>query len=156
MLLQIIGIAQPNAKQYQFRRIDIVEGLSNSQVTCILKDSKGFMWIGTMSGLNSYDGYKFKVFKHNTNDSSSIDDDYISRIMELPEGKLLVETRAWQNIYDPGTEKFCHNTQAYFNSLSLPVSSTSNIIKSTRGDFYFFQLNQGLFKYNNDTKKLPG
>jgi signal transduction histidine kinase/ligand-binding sensor domain-containing protein/DNA-binding response OmpR family regulator len=152
-LLCTTAFTQSDAKQYQFRRIDIAKGLSSSQITCILKDSKGFMWFGTMSGLNRYDGCKFKVFKHNTNDSSSIDNDYITRIMELPDGKLLIETRNASNIYNAATEKFEHNVQQVFNSMSLPISATNKIIKSKQGEFYFFQFNQGLFKYNATTKK---
>ncbi len=33
--------------KYQFSKLDITKGLSNNQVNCILKDSKGFMWFGT-------------------------------------------------------------------------------------------------------------
>ena len=38
------------------------QGLSNNEVKCILQDHKGFMWFGTLDGLNRYDGYAFKVF----------------------------------------------------------------------------------------------
>ena len=61
------------------------------------------MWFGTMSGLNRYDGYKFRIFRHDLRDSTSLIDDYISRIMEGPDGKLWVETRNGLNIFDP-----CH------------------------------------------------
>ncbi len=50
---------------YQFSRMDIGQGLSNNQINTILRDSKGFMWFGTMSGLNRFDGYTFTVFRHN-------------------------------------------------------------------------------------------
>ena len=153
VLLQIIGFAQPNAKQYQFRRIDISKGLSSSQVTCVFKDSKGFVWVGTMLGLNRYDGYKFKVFTHNAKDSASIDDNYINRILEMPGSRLLIETHKGANIYNILTEQFEHNAGAFFNSLSIPFSSANRIVKSKQGDFYFFQLNQGLYKYSNTSKK---
>src|SRR5215831_20928478 len=92
--------------QYQFSHLDISDGLSHNQVNCILKDNKGFMWFGTMSGLDRFDGYNFKVFRHRQNDSASLTDDYISGMMEGPEGKLWVENSNGKNIYDPVTEKF--------------------------------------------------
>jgi ligand-binding sensor domain-containing protein len=70
--------------QYQFSRLNISNGLSHNQVTCILKDTKGFMWFGTASGLNRYDGYSFKVFKHDLNNKNSINDDYIKTFVKGP------------------------------------------------------------------------
>ena len=54
------AVAQP--RQFQFQRIDIRKGLSHNQVNRILKDTQGFMWFGTLSGLNGYDGYDFRSF----------------------------------------------------------------------------------------------
>ena len=44
---------------YRFSRVDITQGLSHNQVNCMLRDETGFLWIGTMSGLDRYDAYKF-------------------------------------------------------------------------------------------------
>ena len=78
--------------QYQFSRLNISNGLSHNQVTCIFKDSEGFMWFGTSSGLNRYDGYIFKVFKHDVNNQNSINDDFINNIFEGPDKKLWITT----------------------------------------------------------------
>ena len=145
--------AQPVANQYQFRRTDISKGLSHNRVTSLLKDSKGFMWMGTMSGLDRFDGYKFKVFKHDNKDTLSIDDDYVTQILELPEGKLLIETRNWMNIYDPLTEKFSHNLEGYFSKMGLPTDLVIKTIRDTKGDYYFLFNTQGLYKYEVSTQK---
>src|SRR5450432_787918 len=79
---------------FEFNRIDISQGLSNNQVRSILKDSKGFLWFATMSGLNRYDGYQFKVFRHNLRDSTSLSDDNILRIFDGPDNKLWVDTHS--------------------------------------------------------------
>jgi hypothetical protein len=55
-------LAEPFVTQLK-TTLDINNGLSHNQVNCIYKDSKGFMWFGTIAGLNRYDGYTFKVFK---------------------------------------------------------------------------------------------
>lgn len=47
-------------------------GLSNNKCYTVLKDSKGYVWIGTENGLNRYDGHKFQVFRNIPNDSTSI------------------------------------------------------------------------------------
>ncbi|HEY6915389.1 MAG TPA: two-component regulator propeller domain-containing protein, partial [Paludibacter sp.] len=42
---------------YVFHHLTTNDGLSNNSVRHILKDSYGFLWIGTEFGLNRYDGY---------------------------------------------------------------------------------------------------
>ena len=151
--LSTVVFAQSNLKQYQFRRIDIGKGLSHNQVTSIFKDAKGFMWFGTMSGLNRFDGYQFKVFRHDNKDSLSIDDDYISNIFEFPGGKMMVATRNWMNLYDPQTEKFSHKIAELMDGLALPNASIISTIKKSNGDFYFLFSQEGLFRYTPERKK---
>lgn len=54
------------------KNFDINNGLSNNSIRTILQDSKGFMWFGTYNGLNRFDGYDFKVFINNIDDSLSL------------------------------------------------------------------------------------
>ncbi|MDQ3290051.1 MAG: hypothetical protein M3Q05_02055 [Bacteroidota bacterium] len=94
--------AQP--EQYKFVRIDNDKGLSNNQINCILEDNQGFMWFGTMTGLNRYDGYTFKTFRHDVRHATSLRDNYISALFAGPENKLWVITRSGLAIYNPLTE----------------------------------------------------
>jgi len=75
-----------------FERISIEQGLSQSSVFVIMQDSKGFLWFGTQDGLNKYDGYNFKVYKHNPQDSLSLSDDWINAIYEDKSGNIWVGT----------------------------------------------------------------
>lgn len=52
--------APPDNMSLRYLRTD--EGLSQNEVTSILQDNEGFMWFGTRSGLNRYDGYEFLTF----------------------------------------------------------------------------------------------
>src|SRR6185437_2381604 len=64
---------------YSFSKLNTNNGLSHNQVNAILKDSDGFVWFCTMSGLNRYDGYSFKIFRKEIDNSSSlIDNDILS------------------------------------------------------------------------------
>jgi len=38
------------------------QGLSSNRTFCLQQDSNGFMWIGTLSGLNRYDGNSVNIF----------------------------------------------------------------------------------------------
>ncbi len=55
-----------------FRHLDISDGLSANGVNSICQDREGFLWFGTQSGLNRYDGKQFRVFRHSYSDSNSI------------------------------------------------------------------------------------
>ncbi|MBC7913897.1 MAG: response regulator [Pyrinomonadaceae bacterium] len=81
------------SQQYKFEHFGIDQGLSQSNVLSIYQDRKGFIWVGTRDGLNKYDGYKFKVYKHDPKDSSSIGGNSIINITENSEGNLLLSSQ---------------------------------------------------------------
>ncbi|AXY75674.1 hybrid sensor histidine kinase/response regulator [Paraflavitalea soli] len=140
-------------QQYQFSRIDISQGLSNNQVNNIFRDSKGFMWFGTMAGLNRYDGYHFTIFRHNLYDSSTISDDYIVRIFEGPDNTIWILNRVGLNVFDPLTEKFNRNASAALARYALPPATVTNILRDSKGNFWFIMAGAGLYKYESTTRK---
>lgn len=74
-----------SAQNFMFKHLEVADGLSNNSVYAILKDKDGFMWFGTASGLNRYDGYRFKVYRHLAEDSTSIPDNYVTGLMDAPD-----------------------------------------------------------------------
>ncbi|OOQ59414.1 hybrid sensor histidine kinase/response regulator [Mucilaginibacter pedocola] len=151
----VVGTAVAQNSQFRFSRLGIGNGLSHNQVNCIYKDKRGFMWIGTLSGLNKYDGYRFKTFKHITGDTTSLNDDYIMSITPGPEDKLWIETRTGFNIYDPATEKFSQNLKTFMYKIKVYDTYILALKKDRFGNFWFLQHNksQGLFKYDQITKQ---
>lgn len=59
----------PQDSRIIFSHLDVNDGLSENWIKCIYKDSKGFIWFGTNSGLNRFDGYKFEIFQKSDSDS---------------------------------------------------------------------------------------
>jgi signal transduction histidine kinase/ligand-binding sensor domain-containing protein/DNA-binding response OmpR family regulator len=140
--------------QFQFSHLDINNGLSHNQINCILKDSKGFMWFGTLSGLNKYDGYKFKAYKHAVSDTTTLNDDYIVSIAEGPEHNIWVETRNGFNIYNPSTEKFSHNISGYLKNIGLPDARITALKKDSFDNFWFLHATKGIYKYDASSRKV--
>ena len=58
--------------EMRFRRLDTRDGLSNSQINYLFQDSKGIIWIGTSYGLNRYDGYRFRTYYNDPNDTTTL------------------------------------------------------------------------------------
>lgn len=138
--------------QYQFSHLNVGNGLCNNQVTCIAKDSKGFMWFGTITGLNRYDGFKFTVFRHSITDSTSLNNDDIVSIVEGPEQKLWVKTKSGLNIYDPLTEKFC-SVSAFIKNGDIPAAQISDIYKVSNTIYALVHPDLGIYLYNSVNKQ---
>ncbi|MGV3540729.1 MAG: ligand-binding sensor domain-containing protein, partial [Rufibacter sp.] len=148
LILSFNSLANDQEK-FRFSLIDINQGLSNNQVKCFLKDSRGFLWIGTASGLNRYDGYAMKVFKYSSGDTSSITSNDVLKLMEDPQGEIWVRTSQGLCVFDPSTEKFTRNLQSLIKQYRLPANaSIEEIVKDKAGNYWFVTLGQGLLKYN--------
>jgi len=80
-----IGLAQ----QHNFSNYSVTEGLAQSQVSTILEDQKGYLWLGTRGGgLCQFDGANFTTFTTQNGLSSN----YINTIFEDAKGVLWVAT----------------------------------------------------------------
>jgi ligand-binding sensor domain-containing protein len=138
LLLSLVVFAQ--SEHNNFSKLDFYNGLSHNQVNAILKDADGFLWFGTMSGLNRYDGYSFKIYRKKPDDSSSLYDNYILSLHELPDGKMWVNTRGGHCIYNSHTEKFDADYYSYLHSLGLPSGSITDIVKGQNGRYWFLTI----------------
>ncbi|MGB6268693.1 MAG: two-component regulator propeller domain-containing protein [Olleya sp.] len=77
-LVSIFSYWQDNT----FYHYGLEEGLSQETIITLLKDSDGFLWIGTQDGLNRFDGDSFTIYRNNQEDPSSIIDNYINVLLE--------------------------------------------------------------------------
>jgi ligand-binding sensor domain-containing protein/serine phosphatase RsbU (regulator of sigma subunit) len=84
----------------------IESGMSQNRVNISFSDSYGFLWVGTSGGLNRYDGYTFKLFKHIPYDSTSLSQNFIRCITEDQNKNLWIGTNYGLNFYDRKTGKF--------------------------------------------------
>jgi len=104
-----VSLCAQSGTPYSFIRVNASNGLVNNQVTCIFKDSRGFIWIGTTAGLSRFDGSNFVNYTHNDKDPSSILDNYITEIKEDGNGQLWISTRWEYIIFDLNKEIFINN-----------------------------------------------
>ncbi|NLR60755.1 response regulator [Chitinophaga polysaccharea] len=126
------------ANAQEFSSLNVNNGLSNNQVNCIFKDNRGFMWFGTMSGLNRYDGFNCRVFRHSATDSSSISDDYVTAITSAPGNRLFIRTRNGDVLYDPVTEQFT-NAAGWLKSKGLPITGITALQQTSQSCWIGYQ-----------------
>ena len=105
LLTYILNVHAQN--NISFNHLTVDDGLSQSSVTCIFQDEKGFIWFGTQDGLNRYDGYGLKVFKSDQEDTTSLINNFIYSIYEDTSGTLYIENQGggFQQ-YHPLNESF--------------------------------------------------
>jgi len=104
MTLSLSVLAQNQTLKFQ--HLSIEAGLSQSVVKVIHQDSLGFLWIGTEEGLNKYDGYRFTVYRHEPQDTHSLNHSKIFAIYEDSAGTLWIGTEAGLNRYDRRLDRF--------------------------------------------------
>ncbi|MBC7416972.1 MAG: response regulator [Pedobacter sp.] len=112
--------------------LGIEDGLSNNSVNAIFKDKFGYMWFGTDDGLNRYDGYKFKVFRSNRNDTSSITYNRIICLAGDEAGNIWVGTNNGLSIYHNFSSTF--TTPRYFDATQRKYLKAAVEINSINKD----------------------
>jgi len=142
----------PQEQNYIFRHITTKDGLSHHETKCIMKDSRGFMWFGTVNGLNRYDGYNMKVYNHSYGDTSSLSDNRILSILETIDGKLLIGTvNGGLNILNVETEIFTHYRNDPENPNTISCDKINVIYRDTE-NITWIGTNTGLNKFHPDTR----
>jgi ligand-binding sensor domain-containing protein/signal transduction histidine kinase len=133
-----------------FKRISIEQGLSQSSVQAIVQDHQGFLWFATQDGLNQYDGYEFKVFKHEANDSSSISDDWVSDLCVDKSGDIWIGTAGGGlNRYDKKHGSFVQFEHVDSVENSLSDNRILSLFCDSKGTVWVGTDGGGLNKYNS-------
>jgi diguanylate cyclase (GGDEF)-like protein len=122
------------ARNVRFERLSLEQGLSQSHVNCILQDRHGFLWLGTQDGLNRYDGYSFRVFKHDSREPGSLASNTVWALFEDRNGALWVGTDGGGlDRWDPSREEFVHHRHESANAKSLSGNRVRAIVETKDG-----------------------
>ncbi len=139
----------------RFERLTIEDGLSQSTVRCIVQDSQGFLWIGTSDGLNRYDGYNLKIYKHDPDDPSTISNNRIHALYEDSHGVLWIGTYGGGlNRFDREQERFIHYRHDPTNLNSLSNDKVSALHEDAQGTLWVGTHGGGLNSFDRDRKRF--
>jgi ligand-binding sensor domain-containing protein/signal transduction histidine kinase len=148
---ETIRLPVVEGKDIRFARISSSQGLSQVRVSDIVQDDQGFIWFGTWNGLNRYDGYNFKVFKHDPEHQESLSGVYIYSLFKDRAGTIWVGTDHSLDRFDPLTEKFSHYHFDVPDSGGLPT--TVNQISQDSLGMLWLSTRKGLFRLDPVTGK---
>lgn len=142
---------------YLFKSLDARTGLTSSQINCITKDAKGFMWMGTPAGLYRFDGYVFRHFQSDSQDGTSLPDSYIIDIQNWDtDGSLWVETPLGACIYHPQTESFERELSQVFAQMG--IKEVPQIVHRDRFDriWCYLSKQKKVVCFDTETQMLYG
>ncbi len=130
----------------KFKQIGISQGLSHATVSAIGQDADGYMWIATPDGLNRYDGYSFRIYRHEPGNPASLADNAVKRLQFDNAGTMWVSGANSLSHYDKSTDSFDNH---YFDGKGtitdfLPVDADRILVGTTTG-IHTFDPSSGQF-----------
>jgi ligand-binding sensor domain-containing protein/signal transduction histidine kinase len=138
----------------KFETISVDQGLSQSTVNIIAEDDHGFLWFGTWDGLNRYDGFQFKVFKHDPEDATSISNNTIRDILLDRDGVLWIGTDGGLNQFEREKEQFQRYQYNPENQDSISNNVVSRIFEDSSGHLWIGTLGGGLDLFDPHNEKF--
>jgi signal transduction histidine kinase/ligand-binding sensor domain-containing protein len=136
----------------RFVRISTADGLSETRVSQIVQDDRGFIWFGTQYGIDRYDGYEFKVFVHEAGRVNSLAGAYVYSLFKDRSGMLWIGCNRVLDRLDPRTETFSHYRVETDELANL--GSTVVHISQDRSGLLWLATGTGLHQLNPDTGKI--
>jgi signal transduction histidine kinase/ligand-binding sensor domain-containing protein/DNA-binding response OmpR family regulator len=154
ILLFNYSILFSQSKDIRFEHLTEEDGISQATILCILQDSRGFLWLGNENGLNRYDGYEFKVFQNDPEDSTTLSENRVQVIFEDDDGILWIGTYGGGlNKYNFSTEKFTEYRYQPDDPTSLSDNEVLDILKDKFGNLWIGTYGGGLNKLESGYEK---
>lgn len=133
---------------FTFDQVRIGNDAISNQVNCLLKDSRGYLWMGTAAGLKRYDAVYTANFRKKTNDSTSLINNNVEDLCEDKTGRIWVATSGGVCYYDRKTNRFTQLAQTRRKG-----GICNNIICVYNGDIWFSSVD-GVYRYDHKTGVL--
>ncbi|GAB4054080.1 ligand-binding sensor domain-containing protein [Spirosoma litoris] len=142
--------AQTSNLPLEFQHIQETQGLSYNMINCLFEDRDGYLWIGTYSGLNRFDGSHFTIFKADRDRATSLGNNIVQDICEDKEGNLWLAT-------DDGISQYSRRTGQFRNIRTVGaqiLGQCLNILCDRTGQIWFSTARTGLFRLDPKTNQF--
>ncbi len=150
LLFSLNSFANDSTKQIvSYQQLQIEDGLASRQVNCGVQDSRGFIWLGTIHGLQRYDGKNFKTF---TKEKNGLQDNVVSRIIEDDQDQLWIMYGLYHgfakpeagkvDILDLKTNKIQSFAEKFKGKLPFEAKEAGLIYSNEKKDFLFLNKNK--------------
>ena len=103
--------------------------------------------MGTINGLNRFDGLSFTAYHSNREDSTSLTNNHITSLLEDKKGNLWIGTPDGLNLYNRNTNDFQRFIHSENNLNSLPHNYIHDILEDSNGKLWI-ATRGGLCRYD--------
>ena len=152
-LFQILPAFAQNS-ELSFEKLSQKNGLSNNAIKSLFQDKKGFMWFGTINGLNRYDGKEFLVYNHDPKNKKSISNDFINCISEDENQNLWIGTPKGINKYSPQTGEFLNFNNNPKNEKVFTSDFVTSLKIAANGLIWIGTKYKGIYIANTKKNKI--
>lgn len=130
-------------------------GHTPSSSSSFVQDESGFIWIGTVDGLIRFDGFNFKVYKHQVGNENSLSNNIV-RALEIDEfGNIWIGTQSGGlNKLNPLTGKFTSYKHSKENQNSLSNNNVGVLHSDKKGNLWIGTWENGLDKFDLKNEKF--
>jgi len=134
---------------YIFEQIRVEGNTLDNLIFCMLKDSHGYLWLGTANGLKRYDPIFTISYNKEKNNKNSLVHNNIGILCEDKQGRIWAGTTEGVCYFDRKTNLFTR-----IEEVCKPDFACRNIICDSRGDIWFTIRDGGLYEFDSKTNKL--
>ncbi|WP_406684674.1 ATP-binding protein [Seonamhaeicola sp. MEBiC1930] len=144
-----------NAQNIKFEHYNDNDGLSHNSIRHIVQDNHGFMWLGTFSGLNRFDGFQFKSFLSKDQDITSLHNDDITDLkLDSKTNSLWIGTRKGLSHLQLETQIFTTYLPDKSNPNSLPDEEIRSVYVDKFNRVWVGTRDTGLFLFEPDKESF--
>ena len=130
------------AQQLFFDHFTVESGLTDNHVSNVVQDDLGYIWLGSLNGLNRYDGYGMEVYLPSALQPGSLKGNSVNTVYKGRNGNMWVVTRnGGLNHYDAYTQQFSHFSDSIFpfdqRGIRHIVEDENGVIRFIVGSKYY-------------------
>ena len=119
-----------DTSQYEFEKYGVEQGTAMNASNTVYQDSLGYVWIGSQSGIDRFDGYEFTNFSSIISDSSSTNLGWVNAITEDSKGNI------WATDQQGKVSKYDRYSEIWYNFDPVYKDSIKNVPKRRNLQFY--------------------
>ncbi|MGA3157435.1 MAG: two-component regulator propeller domain-containing protein, partial [Steroidobacteraceae bacterium] len=135
----------PAVRPLYFEHLSTHDGLSQSTVMSMFQDSQGYLWLGTESGLDRYDGNSIREYRRERGNAQALASDYIWSIAEDAHGDLWLATDGGGvERWDRHSDRFQQFRHDPLHPETLASDAVRTLLIDSQGRIWAGTLNQGL------------
>jgi signal transduction histidine kinase/ligand-binding sensor domain-containing protein/AraC-like DNA-binding protein len=140
----ILGVQTSGNSPFIFKHLTTREGLSNSNINSIIKDSYGFLWVATQYGLNRYDGYEFKIYTTNPGVPNSMIANNLLDLQEDGMGNIWIGSYSYM-IYNRDKDNFITDVPDFLKRFGIHTTHNFKVYIDKNKDIWVLNETQAFF-----------